>query len=196
MACIITQISKIYNGQSLRAGVRDVPEGRFRLVQMKDVARGRGIVGAGLYRVNFKESAKLRLVRKGDILFVARAALGSCPYSVLVEEECDNLVASALFYIIRANTKLVLPAYLNWYINAPSFGGKFLRQHAVGTSVLNMPKPVLAQMPVVLPPLDVQHKLAAAIELIDTDYSIATELRHKRYRLVDALVKDFIKNGG
>ena len=173
-----------------------MPDGRFRLVQMKDVALGRGIERSGLYRVNFKDRAKLRLVRKGDILFVARAALGSCPYSVLVEEECDNLVASSLFYIIRADTKLVLPSYLNWYINAASWGEKYLRKHAVGTAVLNIPKPVLVEMPVVLPPLDVQRKLAAVVALIDEESRLATALTQKRQRVVETIVSDFIKKAG
>ena len=183
-------------GQPLRTRVRNDPAGRFLIVQMKDVSITQGIIPSRLSRINLKSNSFPRLLRRGDILFTSRSWRKTAPFSILVEEDLDNLIAAPLFYIIRVKDKSLRPEYLNWYINSDIFGRKFFMRNAMGSGVLNVPKSILGKMEIIVPPLKAQDTLIGLMALLDGERRAMRLLSEKRNKLINSIIKNFIEKKG
>lgn len=182
-------IANIHIGQSIRDKIENVEDGEFFIVQMKDVARGRGINEASFYRTNIK--GKPRLVNKGDLLFVPRVFRESLPYSVPVVTNLPNLIAAPTFYIISVDENLIRAEFLNWFINSETHGGKFFRKNALGSSILNIPKNVLTEMEIVVPPLEKQVLFIKIIEAAKREQELMENLTAKRNSLMNEVINQF-----
>ena len=95
----------------------------------------------------------------GDILFVGR---GYRIFAVLVDEDLTQTVASPHFFILRIKSeKLVRPDYLAWYINHTR-AQRYFSKHVAGTALPHINRQTLEDLPVILPPLQVQERIVNA----------------------------------
>ncbi|MDZ4676292.1 MAG: restriction endonuclease subunit S [Oligoflexia bacterium] len=187
----LSEVTDIYLGQPIRDKIENTPSGDFFIVQMKDVTKDSGVKTEALYKINLKGRIGPRLVKKGDLLFVPRVFRGSLPYSVLVDADLPNLVAAPTFNILSVKKNLIRAEYLHWFINSEIHGGKFFKQNAMGSSVLNIPKNLLNEMEVVLPPLQQQDRFIKLIQAANLEKEIMEALVEKRRVLVDATLTKF-----
>tara|TARA_R110002049_G_scaffold209537_3_gene380435 strand:- start:12 stop:593 length:582 start_codon:yes stop_codon:yes gene_type:complete len=188
----LSEISDIYLGQPIREKIENKDSGEFFIVQMKDVSRDSGVNVKSLYRTNLKGRVGPRIVKKGDLLFVSRVFRESLPYSVFVNADIPNLIAAPTFTILSVDNKIILPEYLHWFINSESHGGKFFKRNAMGSSVLNIPKNVLSEIDIFVPPMEVQKKLVKLIQATNREKEIMKALSEKRMALNEALLNNFI----
>lgn len=187
----LSEVTDIYLGQPIRDRIENTPSGDYLIVQMKDVSRDSGVKADGLYKINLKGRTGPRLIKKGDLLFVSRVFRGSLPYSVLVDADLPNLVAAPTFHILSVNKDRVRAEYLHWFINSEIHGGKFFKQNAMGSSVLNIPKNVLNEMEIVLPPLQEQDRFIKLIQAANREKEIMQTLVEKRRAFMDAVLTKF-----
>lgn len=98
------------------------------------------------------------LVESGDIL-VSRA--GSVGASYLVENPEKSVFAS---YLIRFNpiSDIVSPEYVHLYLQTPAFWN-FIQDNQSGIAMLNVNASKLSNLPVPVPPLDVQAKIVQSV---------------------------------
>jgi restriction endonuclease S subunit len=158
---------------------------------MKDVDKETGVKLESLYRIHLKGRTGPRLIRKGDLLFVSRVFRGSLPYSVLVNTGLPNLVAAPTFHILSVNEKRVRTEYLHWFINSEIHGGRFFKQNAMGSSVLNIPKNVLSEMEIILPSLQEQDRFIKLIQAARREKEIMQTLVQKRRAFMDGILNKF-----
>ena len=187
------EISELSLGQPIRDKIENDPIGDYYIVQMKDVDKDDGISKTSLFRINLKGKAAPKHLKMGDILFVSRFFRESSPYGVLIDEEVSNLVAAPTFYIISVNREVVKPEYLHWYINSEFHGGKFFKTNAIGSGVLNAPKSVLGELPVILPSLEEQNRFVKLINSIKEEKKIMNQLTEKRKQFLREVVNQFNK---
>lgn len=183
-------LAEIHIGQSIRDKIDNIKDGEFLIVQMKDVDRDQGINESSLYRTNIK--GKPRLVKQGDLLFVPRVFRESLPYSVSVELQKPNLIAAPTFYIITVNEDMIRVEYLNWFINSEAHGGKFFRKNALGSSILNIPKSVLVDMEIIVPPLLKQDQFVKVIKATEREKELMEKLVAKRNSFMSEAINKFI----
>ena len=191
----INDLADIYTGQSIRGKISHKPSGEYCIVQMRDVSPQKSFKKADLCRMDLK-SGTPKLIKKGDLLFISKAGLGTTPFSIVVKEEITNLIASPLFYIIRVKSNEVHPEHLNWYINSSSQSRRFFKKNAMGTMVLNVRKETLSEMEVILPPLPIQETFVELIKLVSKEHQIMDKIYQKRKQLMDSIIANsFLTEG-
>lgn len=187
----LSEVTDIYLGQPIRDRIENTPSGEYLIVQMKDVDKNTGVKTNGLYRTHLKGRTGPRLLKKGDLLFVSRVFRGSLPYSVQVNADLPNLVAAPTFNILSVNKDLIRAEYLHWFINSEVHGGKYFKLNAMGSSVLNIPKGVLSEMEVMLPPLQEQDRFIKLLRAANREKEIMEILVEKRRVFIDAVLTKF-----
>ena len=101
-------------------------------------------------------------VTKDDILMTSEAPLGE---TYLVPDNRKICLSQRLF-CIRANPNLVLPRFLFYFFNTPVSRGQ-IDLKATGTTVLGIRQPDLRELPIIVPPLPTQRKIAAVLSTYD-----------------------------
>jgi restriction endonuclease S subunit len=146
-------------GHPLRGSIYDTPGGTVAVVQMKDVDPERGINKYQCYRANLTGRKNPDYLMLGDILFVGR---GYRIFAVLVDEDLKQTVASPHFFILRVNPQSpVRSDYLVWYINHTR-AQRYFSKHVAGTALPHINRQTLEELPVILPPVQVQEQIVYA----------------------------------
>ena len=101
-------------------------------------------------------------VTKGDILMTSEAPLGE---TYLVPNNRKICLSQRLF-CIRANPSVILPQFLFYFFNS-SISRKQIESKATGTTVLGIRQPDLREVPVSVPSLPTQRKIAAVLSAYD-----------------------------
>lgn len=101
-------------------------------------------------------------VSRGDILMTSEAPLGE---TYLVPDNRKICLSQRLF-CIRANPNFILPRFLFYFFNSP-ISRKQIESRATGTTVLGIRQPDLREVPISVPPLPTQRKIAAVLSTYD-----------------------------
>ena len=101
-------------------------------------------------------------VMKGDILMTSEAPLGETYFIAKKRKIC----LSQRLFCIRANPNIIQPRFLFYLFNSPLVR-KQIDLRATGTTVLGIRQPDLREVPIVIPPLPTQHKIAAVLSAYD-----------------------------
>ena len=187
------ELTQIHAGQSIRDKIENTANGDYYIIQIKDVDSQFGIKKSSLYRTNIKGKGVPKLVNQGDLLFVPRVFRESLPYSVVVNLDLPNLIVAPTFYIMAVNQDVIRTEYLNWFINSDAHGGKFFKKNAMGSSILNIPKAVLLEMDVIVPPLSVQDNFIKLMLASKKEKEIMDQLCQKRVAFIDEAINNYIK---
>jgi hypothetical protein len=185
MNILLEDIVRIRAGYSFRGRIVAVPDGAYRVIPIKDVSEGESIAAEDLVRTNVPDARSDHLLRKGDVLFVSR---GSRKQAVVIDQELPSTVFGSQFFVCEPGEK-VDPAYLAWYINQRP-AQRYFEETAVGSNVRIVTKESLERLPVALPPLETQRKIAEVYRLGVQEKRLLEEIRRKRGQLIEvALLK-------
>ena len=101
-------------------------------------------------------------VMKGDILMTSEAPLGETYFVA----DKKKLCLSQRLFCIRANPEVIEPRFLFYVFNSP-FNRKQIDLKATGTTVLGIRQPDLRKIPIIVPPLPTQRKIASILSAYD-----------------------------
>lgn len=138
---------------------------------------------------NPERSADLYRVSSGDILIVAR---GQDHLAHLVHFDPVNTLASSVFHIIRPNRDAVLPGYLAWWLNQPDVQAE-IKAGSRGTGIGYVSRQHMEQIPVILPPRDMQQRIAHTMTLWRRRHALQSQLDHKRQLMIQALCRQAVR---
>jgi hypothetical protein len=175
----LQKIASIQIGYSFRGRLDSVSSGAVAVIQMKDLDND-VVSCSSLVRIDDHGHKEHHLVRIGDLVFRSRGVTNTC--AILLNDPGEAVVAAPLFRI-RAASSLVLPRYLNWYINQ-SPAQAFLATHAKGTAQKMISKDALENLEVFLPQLEQQRKILEVATLAEQEQSIMKKLTDKRKRYI------------
>jgi hypothetical protein len=143
---------------------------------MKDL-NDQGVVDCSdLFRVDMAELKGHHLTKPGDLVFRSR---GLAPGCAMLQTDPGKAVVAAPLFRIRATTSLVLPEYLNWFINqgpALAYFGTCME----GTVQKMISKVALENLEVAVPSLARQKALIEVADLIDREQELMSRLAAKR----------------
>lgn len=123
-----------------------------------------------------KDIAKFR-VNPGDVLFNATNSPDNVGKSVLVSELDEPAVFSNHFLRLRTDTHRLDPSYLWRWLQLHFDRGTFTAMCHQWVNQASLSREKLLNLPISLPPLDEQHRIAAILERAD-------ELRTKRRKVL------------
>jgi len=178
-------------GHPLRGSIEHTPSGEVAVVQMKDVDPEGGISKDRFYRVNLTGRKNPNYLRQGDILFVGR---GYRIFAVLVDEDLKQTVASPHFFILRIKPeKPIRPDYLVWYINHTR-AQRYFSKHVAGTALPHINRQALEDLPVILPPLQVQEQIVNAHRCRLKEKALLETLIEKKKLFLNELLDKTLKH--
>lgn len=150
---------------------------------------GRHVSTNAIVRIPFEKAKNLarHQVLKGDVLFARRGDIGRFGY---IGEAEEGWICGTGCLRARPSQKID-PAYLAIYLTRP-FVSRWLTKNAVGQTMLNLNTKILGELPILLPNLDEQHKIASAIESFDKrivlERTKTKQLDHVKHGLMKQLL--------
>jgi hypothetical protein len=187
----LQRVARVQPGYLNRARVRSLPAGTHLLLQARDISPKSGLRLDAAVRFIPERNADLYRVSRGDILLTAR---GQDHHAHLVDAELEGVLASSVFYIIRPREGMV-PGYLAWWLNQPDTQAA-LESASSGTGIGYIARPLMEHLPVVVPPLDVQRRIAEAMNLLRRHRSLQVRLDQKREQLIHAVCRQAVRQEG
>ena len=181
----LSKIAIIQSGFQSRTRVDSRKDGSHFLLQARDV-NGEKLTYQtdNLIRFNPDSHGAERILRKNDILFMARGARN---YSVLIDEIPDSTLAAACFFIVRASAENLLPAYLCWYLNQPPVGRYLVRHSGRGVHMPVVRRSVLEKLNIPLPNPEIQMTIVELETLRREEADLIHLLAEKRKQLITAI---------
>lgn len=187
----LANIADVSPGITLRGpdAAKPTADGNYHLLRISDL-REDG-------RLHFEESSMICLepvfgkkhaLTAGDIVIAAKGSRATAGIFVSTRPT----VAGAQFYVIRPRISEICPEYLAWYLNLPETQNR-LMDTAKGTFVRAIPANALRYFPVDIPPLKIQHQIAALHALHLKEQHLMTLIAERRAQLIKAKIAALAK---
>lgn len=189
MNILLVQISLVQVGVPFRAGLDIVANGDVAVIQMRDTSQPTVDLGA-LARADVELKGDRHWIQTGDILFRSR---GLSTTASIVRDAPPKTVAAAPLMRIRVTAiDLVLPEYLNWYLNQSPAQAYFSNQ-AKGTMQMMVDKTTLENLEVSLPSLETQRHIVALAGLADREQGLMHILAEKHRKLTNKMILQLLE---
>lgn len=187
----LIQSDALFSGYSFREKIEHNPNGIVGILQMKDIKDSYlSFDYQNIDKVSdfvFKDKFYLQ---KNDILFVSK---GVNNFAIAIADVNLKIVPSATFFVIRVEEKKIIPEYLVWYINQKE-AQNYLNEKKAGTYVPNLNKQDIMELPIKVPPLNIQKAIAKTAVLLNQEIEIIDKIKVKRKELIQNQLLNLIKN--
>ncbi len=181
---LLKNISTIQAGYALRGKIPEDTHGSMAILQMKDV-QSEGIKWDSLTMMNPIGKRTPHFLQKGDVIFSGR---GTRIFAKAVIIQPDKVAAGPQYFVICPN-KDVPAEYLAWYINS-SAGQKYFWTNAGGTSIINVTREVLENLPIRIPSKRDMNIFIKYINAIDKENRKFSTIQIKRQQLLESIISE------
>ncbi|VAW84681.1 hypothetical protein MNBD_GAMMA17-2134 [hydrothermal vent metagenome] len=183
------ELAKIRSGHPFRGRVRHSPSTwDYYVLQLKDVQKDGQIDLSQATQVQMSDERSPQPLQPGDILLRAR---GGYYYSGLFTADLANVIATGQFFILSPTISRVDPAYLCWLLNQPG-GQQYFKRNDSGSNIPMINKRTISELPVTLPSLETQHKIAKIHQGWLQEKALTEQLLHNREQMLRGLCQEFI----
>lgn len=140
-------IRTIQDVSQIQTGIwaKPVANGEVYYVQARHFDQNREFVHT-IPELAMETSLSNHILRPGDVLIAAK---GYDHFAVAYQGNMSPAVASSMFIVVRPE-KMLLPAYLAWYINHPKTQ-YILSSHAKGTALPSLTKKDIGNLEILIP---------------------------------------------
>lgn len=188
----LKKLAIIQSGYISRFKIEPRENGTHFLLQARDIdSESLTYKADNLVRFRPDLSRKDWVLKPDDILFMARGARN---YSILIQDIPDRVLAAACFFIVRVSSDQVLPNYLCWYLNQPQVEHYLSRHSGRGVHMPVVRRSVLESIDILIPPLEVQSKIAKLDVLLKNELKLIDKLAEKRKELITAACIQAVRN--
>ena len=111
-------------------------------------------------------------VELGDIVYSRRGDIERC--ALITESDVGDLCGTGCLRV-RPDKRYVNPVFLSFYLSTPHIR-KWIVDNATGATMPNLNSAILKKLPVELPDLEVQHKIAKKLRAIDDKVNINNKI--------------------
>lgn len=126
-------------------------------------------------------------VKEGDIIYSRRGDIEKCAYINHLQE---GWLCGTGCLRIRPNTSICFPKYLAYLLSTKE-SKKWIVANAVGTTMLNLNSSILNTMPISLPPLAEQKRIADILSAIDDKIELNRRINANLEQQAQALYKSW-----
>lgn len=102
-------------------------------------------------------------VKTGDILFSRRGDVGRCAY---ISKKEQGWLCGTGCLRVTVDTEIADSKFIFYYLQQPSSIG-WIEKHAIGATMLNLNTGILANVPIMLPSLPAQRRIASILSAYD-----------------------------
>ena len=168
------------SGYSFRGKIKNTHNGGVRVIQLKDFEENYTYIGDDCYLVDSDMIKSKYYLESGDILFTGK---GTNNFA-LVFKGIDHIptIASSALFVIKVDDSIANPEFVAWYINQSKVQNYF-KTNEVGTYNTSINKTTLEETPIILPPLEVQTKIAKIANLHNQELAISNKIIELKNKL-------------
>lgn len=165
-------------------------DGPVRVVPTSAIGRRR-IDGTGVPRISSAKAAELarHRLRAGDILF-ARRGVQAAGLSALVTPDQEGWLCGTGAIRLRIPSSVVDNSFLSFALSTEAMY-QWIRQHAIGATMPNLNESVVRGIPIRLPPLDEQRRIATVLSSVDDRIELNRQMSRTLEKLVQTLFKSW-----
>lgn len=186
----IVSYSGLFSGYSFRGKITPAKQGDLRVIQLKDVENDYTTIGNDCIFVNKNQVKGKYYLKDGDILFISK---GANNYAIPFYAD-DNYpsVASSAFFIVRLDETKANANFVAWYINQSKVQ-QYLESQALGTYTTSINRETIENIPILLPPISQQKKIANIAALAAKEQNLYNQLLEEKNRLIRTQLLTSIK---
>lgn len=180
----------IFSGYSFRGKIKPEKGGELQVIQLKDIENDHSIIGESCIFVKGDSIKDKYYLKEGDILFSSK---GANNYAIVFHAQNNyESVASSAFFVLRLDKDKALPEYVAWYINQSTVQ-QYLESQAIGTYTTSINRETVENIPIVLPSLSEQAKIAHIATLASKEQNLYLQLMENKKRLLQIQLLTAIK---
>lgn len=183
----LEEISSIFAGFTFRKQIEEVPFGKYKVIQTKDIVGNSYLDFSNLTKVD--ENIKENHLLKQNNLLVRAKGVNTLAYHINIPVE--NTIASSQFFVVKNIDSRVLSEYLTWYINQPN-AQDYLANNARTMTVPNITKPILGQLEIIIPSIEIQSKIIKLNELKNKEIVLLDTIKEKRQILLNTVMNKML----
>lgn len=180
---ILLSQNDISAGYSFRSKIEDDPQGDLKVIQLKDFNDDYTAIGQECFKVSSEGIKHKYILNTGDILFISKGQNNNA-----VTFSKANLkgpyIASSNLYVISVDPQKANPEYIAWYINQPPVQN-YIKQNLTGTYTPTVNRKVVENIPLQLPSIEEQSKIAALGALAITEKTLRAQILGLRELLIN-----------
>jgi hypothetical protein len=185
MKKVLKELADAKMGVSFRTRLEPDSAGEIAVIQMKDIDDADLLHPEDLIRVRMPNQKKeSHFVQKGDLLFRSRGLTNT---TSLIATDVQRMVLAAPMILIRVKTDIIMPAYLQWFLNLPTTQA-ILTKKSEGTSVRMISKTTLETLEVPVPSLGHQQRIVELANLVAEEERLTQELLKQRQRFIEGVL--------
>jgi len=173
--------SRLFSGYSFRGKITPAKGGDLRVIQLKDIDNDYTTIGKECIFVHQNQVKDKYYLKEGDILFISK---GANNYAIPFYAD-DNYpsVASSAFFVVRLDETKATPNYVAWYINQKKVQ-QYLESQASGTYTTSINRETVENIPILLPSISQQDKIANIAALAIKEQNLYNQLMEVKNRLI------------
>jgi len=172
----LKQLAQVCVGYTYRGSLKNATKGDIAVIQMKDVNPEALARPELLARISLPKLLPRYLLQRGDLIFRAR---GLANQAWVVDSEMPTICIAPLLFIHILQPALLLPGYLQWFINL-NITQEQIARTAHGGAIRMINAHALAELSIPLPSIEVQQNIIQVDQLHRESQALEAKLREKR----------------
>jgi Type I restriction modification DNA specificity domain len=186
----LRELAEIRMGYTFRSSLKECTQGNTAVLQMRDASEEGVAQPTQFARVDIADLPAHYLLVPGDLIFRSRGLVNT---TALITQPWEPTICIAPLMFIRiTRADLVLPAYMQWFINLASTQ-KQIDTYARGSTVRMIPAESMKGLEIVLPGLEVQQKIVDTVVLNQEIQAVSSELASKTKQHLEHTLLQYAK---
>ncbi len=184
----LSEVATIRQGYHFRKKVMNDPSGNTYVIQASDIGESHKVMPDRLIKVQGSKIKPVYHLSPGSLLVKSRGTDYSASSFGLPG---ITAVAAYHFIVVAITSKDINPEYLCWYINRPETQYQLSLQ-AGGSYIKSLPAQALANLKIIIPPMQQQELIANVNRLIHWEASLIDEIKAKRAQLIQGILNNSV----
>ncbi|MCH8535638.1 MAG: restriction endonuclease subunit S [Flavobacteriaceae bacterium] len=182
----------IASGYSFRSKLKNKPNGTLKVIQLKDFVEEYTAIGDECIKIEAEGIKEKFILKEGAILFISK---GQNNNAVVFKEKDAHFsyIASSALFVINIDQTKANPDYIAWYINQTPVQN-YIKQNLTGTYTPTVNRKVVEYIPIQLPSLKEQIKIATLGALALKEKKIRTAILKQRENLINNQLLNYTNN--
>ena len=177
-------LASIAAGYPLRGAVDALPPGDVAVIQMGNVHPETSVDWSAAQRIALPSKRSSNFLAPDDVIFTTR---GTRNFALALGQIPGLAVCSPHFFVMRViDPCRIIPAFLAWQINQRP-AQEYFQREATGSYILNIRREVIENLPLALPPLELQCAIIGLADTARAERAVLAKFIENRNHQIEAI---------